>query len=479
MSNIPVEATEPDPAATSIANDQTVNNEGADRSAPTEANEVMADANGVNGEETSAAGAKVEESEKTFQATPPKTESSENGVADDKKEVKEEKDIKMADAEKGNRNYEHKDRKQFIKRENNSKYDPSSLPPDSEPKNIRGQVEFYFGDSNLPIDEFLWTQTDGSANKPVPIATILNFGRMRRYIPLGISAVAAALRESGFLKVTGDEGSEAVCRKTPYNPKYKENKSMPRSIYAKGFGEEEPSSQFDIEAFFAPYGPTNAVRLRRADDKSFKGSVFVEFQDEETAQKFLELDPKPLWKGKELLITSKKAYTDGKLLDIKEGRMEPKEYKGFRAPRDDDNRGRGRGGRGRGRGNRGVDRKDRGDRDPDDWKKRREEDRASGFKDRRGGRDRDNKNGRGGRGRRDNRGGRNDRNRDREDRGDKVKGEETDSKADFKTEDAKVDAKVESPVNEKKRAREVDDGANGAPEAKKIDTKTGPPVEAS
>lgn len=237
-----------------------------------------------------------------------------------------------------------------------------------------------------------------------------------------ISAVVAALRESEFLEVTGPEGLEEVKRKYAYEPKNR-SKTEARSIYAKGFGDEEPSSQFDIEAFFTPYGPINSVRLRRTDDKLFKGSVFVEFQDEDTAEKFLKLDPKPLWKGEHLLkIMSKTQYIDEKKEEIRDGKVEP-------GPAWTRGRGRGRGGRGGDRGDRGGYRndrggdrghrndRDRGDRDPDDWKKRREDDRANGFRD-----DRNNRNNKGGRGRgrRDDRGPRNnDRNRERENREDK------------------------------------------------------------
>lgn len=253
----------------------------------------------------------------------------------------------------------------------------------------------------------MWEMTDGSTNLPISIEKICSFGRMKRFRPL--SAVVAALRDSSFLEVTGPEGQEQVKRKVAYDPNTPRSKAESRSVYVKGFGDEEPSSQFDIEAFFAPYGPTNAVRLRRTPDKLFKGSVFVEFQDDETAQNFLVLDPKPLWKGKHILkIMSKKEYTDLKEQEIKDGTTEPTESWG-------PNRGRGRGRgytRSGGRDDRGRG-YDRGDRDPDDWKKRREEDQASGFKDRKGDR-RDNRQ-KGGRGRRDDRGGRNnDRNRERE-----------------------------------------------------------------
>ena len=286
------------------------------------------------------------------------------------------------------------------------------------------KVEFYFSDANLPSDKHLWNLTDGELNLPVSISEICKFGRMKRFQPM--SAIVAALRESDFLEITGPEGHEQVKRKVAYDPAAAKSTSESRSVYVKGFGDEEPSSQFDIEAFFAQFGPTNAVRLRRSAEKLFKGSVFVEFADEETAQNFLALEPKPLWKGKHpLKFQPKKEYMAGKIQDIRDGKMEPAETWS------QGNRGRGRGRGNNYRGDRGNHRNDRdgrgrgdsrGDRDPDDWKKRREEDRASGFKDDRHrndrgrhGRDGDRRGGRGrGRGGRDDRGPRpDDRNRER------------------------------------------------------------------
>jgi len=232
----------------------------------------------------------------------------------------------------------------------------------------------------------------------VKISKIHTFKRLAIYQPY--SAVVSALRDSNALEVTGPEGSEEVRRKVPYDPNRKDL-TRPRSIYAKGFGDELPTTQFDIEAFFAQYGPTNQVRLRRNDDdKSFKGSVFVEFHDEETAQKFLALEPKPLWQGKhELKIMSKEDYENEKADLIKEGKLEPNEARPFR---------------GRGRGDRRSS--FRRDRDPNDWKKRREDDQKSGFRD--NGRDRENRNHRGRGGRSRGRGDRrnNDRNFERDNR---------------------------------------------------------------
>ena len=143
-------------------------------------------------------------------------------------------------------------------------------------------------------------------------------------------AVVEALKQSSVLVVV--ENDTAIRRKEPLPEnltgksmdevqKVHEDRSMAKSIYAKGFGEEEPTTQFDIEAWFANYGLTNSVRLRRDHQKSFKGSVFVEFDTEETQQKFLALDPPAKWKGTSLEIKSKKQYCDAKVDDINEGRI--------------------------------------------------------------------------------------------------------------------------------------------------------------
>lgn len=261
------------------------------------------------------------------------------------------------------------------------------------------KVEFYFSDSNLYMDKFLFSKVGGRKNNPVPISVIHSFKRMRHFQPY--SAIVAALKDSILLDVV--ENDECIQRKVPLaddiqdKPIYEvqqvyENKAMARSVYVKGFGNEEPSTQFDIEAFFAPYGPVNQVRLRRTDLKLFKSSVFVEFDSETTAKAFLALEPKPKWNGQDLMIKSKKQYCDEKVEDISTGKIAPHIHQGHEIS-----------------GHRGR----RGD-DTRDWRDRRDEDRKNGFQG--GGHKGFASSGRGrGRGRgRDDRDGRGDRNRNAE-----------------------------------------------------------------
>lgn len=230
----------------------------------------------------------------------------------------------------------------------------------------------------------------------MPLKTIANFKRMRQFQPH--SAVVAALRDSTFLDVEGEEGEETLKRKTAYvSSSDAQRARLAASVYAKGFGDEERSTQFDIEAFFSTYGHVKHVKLRRTGEELFKGSVFVEFETVEEADAFVAQDPKPTWKDHDLLIMKKKEYLDEKNRQIKEGLLEPNSNRRnafFEGKERSSDRGRGRGGRGRGRDDKGRD------------GKFDERDQRNGFRGGRGGRGRG---GRGGRGFRGGRGGGRDR----------------------------------------------------------------------
>lgn len=244
----------------------------------------------------------------------------------------------------------------------------------------------------------MWESCGGAENKPMKLKTIHSFKRMRTFQPY--SAVVDAIKESKFLELSGEEGEEEVKRKYPYKPmNTSKAKVEAATVYVKGFGDETPNTQFDLETFFAQFGEVKGLKLRRTNENLFKGSVFVTFADEEEANNFIKLEPSPKWKEHDLKIMSKRAYCDEKNDLIRQGKIEPNASnpRKFYEGRESGNKG----GRGRGRGGNNFR-----DRDQDDWKKRRENDQKNGFRDRRGG-------GRGGRGRGRGRGGRDgDRGRD-------------------------------------------------------------------
>lgn len=187
----------------------------------------------------------------------------------------------------------------------------SDEPAKFTQEDVLKQVEFYFSDSNLPKDKFLWRTVQSNQEGWVSIATIASFNRMKKFRPL--DKVVDALRESTFLVVSED--GEMVRRKNPILPPKDSEKQLrfQRSVYAKGFGEETETTQETIEDWFRQFGKINEVRLRRNDSKEFKQSVFAEFADLEDAKKFVELNPKPEFNGKELeVIMSKPAYVEMK-----------------------------------------------------------------------------------------------------------------------------------------------------------------------
>lgn len=268
----------------------------------------------------------------------------------------------------------------YEKRARNIKFDASLLPESNDPAEIRKQVEFYFSDSNLPFDKFLWSLVTKD-NKPIPIRLIASFKRMRRFT--NYVDIVAALRESDKLDVGGDEGDETVVRKVALDINHKPesrptaggavkrifDKALKTSMYAKGFGEETPTTQIDVEKMVEPYGPVMSVRLRRDESNVFKGSVFIEFANEELLQKFAAMENKPTWNGQELDWKTKVAYVDGKAADIAAGKIKPNpsykrggaKFNAFREeklktsekPEKDSRGGRGRGGKRGGPGGRG------------------------------------------------------------------------------------------------------------------------------
>ena len=89
----------------------------------------------------------------------------------------------------------------------------------------------------------------------------------------------------------------------------------------KGFPDETPTLQKELEAYFNKFGTASAVRMRRDEAKKFKvcipsrptrtnltsfqSSVFVEFADFKSVDAFLNADPKPSWNGTDLLVMTK------------------------------------------------------------------------------------------------------------------------------------------------------------------------------
>ncbi|KAG5366145.1 La protein-like protein [Yarrowia sp. B02] len=336
----------------------------------------------------------------------PIKEAVEAPVAGDEKEEKKPEE-KSEEADKKPEETETKEDKPEEKTEAKPEEKTEAKPAEpKEPltdaeKPILKQVEFYFSDTNLPTDKFLWKAVH-SNDGWVPIHTIASFKRMQQFAdpeaedPLAV--IVSALRKSPSLLEVSEDGTK-VKRVTPLQAPDDKSKdeANARTVYAKGFlpddkvptkdtpaselgapltREEELALQIEIEGFFEAFGKIVQVRLRRRTEQQnrFKGSVFAEFEKLEDATKFLALDPKPTFQGRELKTMSKPAYCEMKKAELgftdgANGKRGPRKFNGFKEQEsrkrgNDDNddgdnkrqRGnprRGRGGRGRGRGGRG------------------------------------------------------------------------------------------------------------------------------
>ncbi|CAE6477632.1 unnamed protein product [Rhizoctonia solani] len=182
-------------------------------------------------------------------------------------------------------------------------------PMATEEERALKQFEFYFTDANLPYDKFMWKLHTQTEEHWIPIATIASFKRMREFESKGSDWLLSVLRTSDGLLEIDETGTKVRRAKELSQPK----DQFERSVYAKGFPDETPDLQVRLEKFFGQFGKVNAVRMRRTEQKVFKNSVFVEFDDFSSVKAFLEADPKPSFEGTELLTMSKEAYCTMKI----------------------------------------------------------------------------------------------------------------------------------------------------------------------
>eukprot|EP00854_Cymbomonas_tetramitiformis_P008700 gene8700-10322_t len=193
---------------------------------------------------------------------------------------------------------------------------PAGLASDAGALILR-QIEFYFCDSNLPRDRFLLEKMKENPEGFIDVALLCSFARMRTVLkvpsPSEIPAdklayVASILRDSKTLKLSDDDTK--VRRTAPLaDPEAIRSEIDKRSIYVSPFPRD--STMEGLTSLFSEHGPVNCVRLRRhAVSSDFKGSIFVEFDSEETCAAVLAKNGTLVHDGAELEMMPKLEYLE-------------------------------------------------------------------------------------------------------------------------------------------------------------------------
>ncbi|KAJ9111259.1 hypothetical protein QFC22_006559 [Naganishia vaughanmartiniae] len=196
---------------------------------------------------------------------------------------------------------------------------------DAIKKKIVEQLAFYFSDSNLFYDKFLWNLVCKNPQGYVPLETVASFKRMRDYLTTyGVPFIAQCVRD--VHPAAGQPGNEIsvdatgeLVRRT--KALERDTTAWDRTLYVKGFGEGETglNSQEQVEDWFKQFAQVAAVRFRREGDGkdknkgAFKGSVFVEFKTLPDAQAFVDMSPQPEFQGVPVVSMFKEQYVQMKV----------------------------------------------------------------------------------------------------------------------------------------------------------------------
>jgi len=193
-------------------------------------------------------------------------------------------------------------------------------------KKIIRQVEYYFGDFNLPRDKFLQAETK-TDDGWVSMETMLNFKRLAE-LSRDIPAIIAALRQSkaGLIQVSEDALKIRREPSIPLPENTEESRKLleARTAYAKGFDKDNTTMDELIDHFNTTNPDVVSVQMRNWCEKKgkekvwkFKGSIFLTFKTEEAASAFVTAEAVE-YRGAPLVRKFQKEYFAEKAKEVEE-----------------------------------------------------------------------------------------------------------------------------------------------------------------
>ena len=195
----------------------------------------------------------------------------------------------------------------------------------SEKKIVR-QVEYYFGDFNLPRDKFLLEETK-TDDGWVTMETMLKFKRLLD-LSSDKAVITAALKKSkaGLIEVAEDNTKIRRNPEIPLPENTVESKAAleARTVYVKGFNNEGTTLDELLDYFNESNSNVVSIQMRnysvgKGKDKEwkFKGSIFVTFKTAESATEFVE-NKEWKYKDREMILKFQKNYLEDKQKEIEE-----------------------------------------------------------------------------------------------------------------------------------------------------------------
>uniref|UniRef100_A0A915PRA1 Uncharacterized protein n=1 Tax=Setaria digitata TaxID=48799 RepID=A0A915PRA1_9BILA len=182
------------------------------------------------------------------------------------------------------------------------------------------QVEYYFGDINLPRDRFLQEEIKKDDGW-IQLTTMLKFKRLAQ-ICSDSTIISESLKHSKLMQVSEDgtkirRNPEVLL---PENSLEYWQIVKRRTVYIKGFGRDTKLD--DILSFVKQFGSVENVMMRRekSEKRAFKGSVFVTYKNQETAEAFVNSNVKQ-FNGNDLLKMMQNDYWANKQKELKEKRL--------------------------------------------------------------------------------------------------------------------------------------------------------------